>query len=156
MFYNIYNIYTKTACSILLATGVAKLVSAFGVQPLLKQIDPVIGIQYRYLMIFVGVVELVAVILCLCSSSIRRRNEIIFCLACCFAAYRICLLAINQPPLCHCLGTFGEVLNIPAWLEHVLMLLSLLYLFVGSGTFFCAQVYSRFVRTARQPYEPYM
>ena len=129
--------YLYSAATIFLLTGLAKIYSAFGSSNILLYPDPLFGISFKLLFIFIGLLELILSFLCFLFNGILERALIIIWLSICFIIYRLCLLAMGYHKPCKCLGDLASRLNISDSSADIAMQILLFYLIVGS----CILVY---------------
>jgi len=121
-----------TAGLILAITGLAKVWSSFGDVKLLTVADPIVGIPFKYLMLAVGVAELVIAAVCLCTKANRLATVLVAWLATNFLVYRIGLWWMGWKKPCSCLGNLADTLGIsPQTADHLIKVL-LAYLLIGS------------------------
>ena len=71
----VVNCLVTSAGLLLVLTGLAKVWTAFGQVKLLTVPDPIVGIQFKYLMLAVGVTELAIAAVCLFTRAQRCRPE---------------------------------------------------------------------------------
>lgn len=117
---------------VLLITGAAKIWSAFGNVKLLLVTDPIIGIQFRYLMFVVGVAELAVAFVCLFTARRRLAMLLVAWLATGFLMYRVGLWWVEWESPCPCLGNLTDLLRLPPNLADNIMNAVLAYLLIGS------------------------
>jgi hypothetical protein len=129
--------FILSAGCILLITGLAKVISAFGTAKILDYNDPLFGISFKHLMLLIGVIELVISVVCLWSKWIRLQAGLLALLATNFWAYRIGLLCVGYHRPCSCMGNLTDALHISPWVADSMMKVVLAYLLIGSyGTLF--------------------
>jgi hypothetical protein len=125
--------FVFSAGAILLLTGLAKVISAFGTAHILQMSDPILRISFRNLFLLVGGVELLLSLICF---SFNKRAtlqvSLIAWLATNFAIYRLCLAGIGYQKPCSCLGNLTGVLHIPSEAADSIMKIILVYLLTGS------------------------
>jgi hypothetical protein len=113
-------------------TGAAKVFSAFGTAALLKSPDPILGIQFRYLMAIVGAVEIGASTICIISRSAKIPVGLIALLSTNFLFYRIGLALVGYQKPCSCLGNLTDALHISPGIAEAVIKCCLIYMLVGS------------------------
>jgi hypothetical protein len=128
-----------SAGAILLLTGLAKLISAFGTAHIFQMSDPILRISFRNLFLLVGGVELLISLICFFyGKHPMLQASLIAWLATNFAIYRLCLFEIGYQKPCSCLGSLTGVLHIPSETADSIMKIILVYLLTGSYlTLFC-------------------
>jgi len=124
--------FVISAGLILGLTGLAKLWTAFGNAKLLAIADPIIGIQFRNLMLAVGAMELVIAAVCLFTKANRLATILVAWMATNFLVYRIGLWWMGWKKPCGCLGNLTDALHIPPHTADVAIKVLLAYLLVGS------------------------
>ena len=102
----------SVAASILLLTGIIKLVSVFGSAGILKVQDPVFGVRFIVLMPLVGTLEIVIGVAVLLSRSSTVAAALILWLGSEFIAYRYFSAKLSPGTYCPCLGSLGEYLGL--------------------------------------------
>jgi hypothetical protein len=120
---------------ILLITGLAKFVSAFGGARILNSQDPIFGISFRYLMLITGILEICISYRCITKSAHRLSLGLLAWLATCFVIYRIGILTIGWQKPCSCLGSMTELLHISPDLANRILEIIIAYLLIGSYAF---------------------
>jgi hypothetical protein len=113
-------------------TAIAKIISAFGTQMFLLQLDPLLGLSFCHLLLLAGAVELAIACLCLFTNKLKLNALLIAWLSTSFALYRAGLWAINWRRPCHCLGNLTDALHIQPQTADTAMKIILAYLFIGS------------------------
>jgi hypothetical protein len=124
--------FVLSAGGILLITGLAKVVSAFGKAKVLGVTDPIFGVSFGYLMLLVGTLELVVAGICLFSKRQNLSLGLTAWLATSFLAYRIGLWYVGWQRPCSCLGNLADALHIPPNVADGALKIILLYLLIGS------------------------
>jgi uncharacterized membrane protein len=129
----INSLFLRFAGVLLFALGAAKLVSGAGTAQILQKPDPLFDLQYRYVFLFVGMLEIAVALFCL----IKRQKSLlklglIAWLASSFAVYRIALLFMHNPKPCPCLGSLAGALHLSNDMAANLMKVILGYLLIGS------------------------
>jgi hypothetical protein len=125
--------FILSAGGILMLTGVVKVIGFFGHSPVLDFSDPILGIQSRFLILIVGIVELVIVYLCLFTNMRSMGLGLVAWMAANFLVYRVGLWYLGWHRPCICLGSLVDVLNISPLVADVMLTASAVYLLVGSG-----------------------
>jgi hypothetical protein len=126
------NIFCNSAGAVLIFTSVAKMWSALGSAKLLSTIDPIVGTQFRYLMIFVSGIEIIVARVCWSNRSRKLAIAMVAWLSTCFFLYRFGLWWIGWQSPCACLGNFTDALHISPQLADNIMKGVLAYLLIGS------------------------
>jgi hypothetical protein len=124
--------FVFSAGALLIFTGFAKILSAFGSAELLVVKDPLVGIPFRYLLIAAGVLETVIGCICFFSNNKWLAAFFIACLATNFLIYRFSLWCINWYSPCHCLGNLTDAIHVSPQIADNVMKVVLAYLLVGS------------------------
>jgi hypothetical protein len=124
--------YLYGAGVILALTGGAKLWSACGHVNLLTVVDPVVGIQFKYLMLAVGAAELAVAASCLLTRAHRLAGALVAWIATGFSIYRLGLWWIGWKKPCGCLGNLTDTLHISPHTADILINMLLAYLLIGS------------------------
>ena len=97
-------------------TGLIKLVSAWQTIPIAWDMDPVFGVQNRFVFLGVGAIETVAGLWILINRRKLRANWSIIAWLCAnFLGYRLMLALLGNPKPCACLG---NLLSYSPWLEQ--------------------------------------
>lgn len=125
--------YLVSAGVCLMATGLAKLVSASGTAHILETIDPVLGVQFRYVFWIVGAIEVLIALVCFVTNKVALQAGLIALLAFNCIAYRVGIAFSVYHKPCSCLGTLTQALRIAPDKADDVMKLMLVYLFIGSG-----------------------
>src|SRR5437868_6530567 len=105
-----HSYFLLVAGLILAITGISKIVSVFGSQLMLLQLDPLFGISFRHLLLLTGIVELAIASLCLLTKKFQLNTLLIAWISTSFVMYRAGLWAINWRRPCHCLGSLTDAL----------------------------------------------
>lgn len=125
--------FRVSAGVILAATGVGKLLSAFGTASILRVTDPVFGMRFGHLLLLVGAVEVVVAGLCFARTLAGPRvAALVAGLASGFLAYRACLWLSGWRRPCGCLGQLTDVLGLSERTADRIAVVLLVYLLVGS------------------------
>jgi hypothetical protein len=125
-------LFLYSAGGMLLLTGLAKLVSSFGSARMLQQVDPILGLSYHSLFIWIGILELIVASVCFFSKHVGLRASLVAWLATDFVVYRLGLWWIGERKPCRCMGNFTDVLHISPHAADNLMKIILAYLLIGS------------------------
>ena len=110
----------------------AKVWSAFGSVKLLVVPDPVAGIPFRWLLLAVGVLELVVAGLCFFTSKKRLATLLVAWLGTNFLVYRLGLWFIGWHHPCGCMGNLAGMLHLSDHAADNIMKIVLAYLLIGS------------------------
>lgn len=129
--YTLKRAFALSAALILIATGVAKVASACGSAKLLSEADPIVGIQFRHLLLIIGFVELsIGLVSYVCKGS-QIGLMLVSWLATSFVIYRAGLWWMGWHRPCSCLGNLTDALHIPPQLADNIMKGILAYLLIG-------------------------
>ncbi|HXT12920.1 MAG TPA: MauE/DoxX family redox-associated membrane protein [Candidatus Angelobacter sp.] len=126
------NWFNLSAAVILLITGSAKIISAFGHATILQRMDPIFPIQFNHLMFAAGTLELLVAAICFFDKLRVPGHFFTAWLATSFLIYRIGLWWIGWRRPCHCLGDFGDAIGISSETADAIMKGVLAYLLMGS------------------------
>ena len=124
-------IFPTIAGAVLVLTGAAKLASAFGSAKLLSSFDPVFGIQFHYLMLGSGTIELVVGYMCF-FTKMQSAMFFVAWLATNLVAYRLSLWQIGWRRPCSCLGNLTDAIHVSPVVADNVMKVMLAYLLIGS------------------------
>jgi hypothetical protein len=122
-----------SAGAILIVTAVAKVLSSFGDNPILREKDPIAALPYGVLLPCVAVPETAVACVCLFAKRVSTKARLLLWLACCFAAYRASLVLVGYHGYCHCLGELTEAIGIPQQFAQIALRGVLAYFIVGSS-----------------------
>lgn len=124
-------IFLRSAAVILCLTGVTKLWSAAGTARLLSEIDPLIHLTTRQIMVAVGLIELAIALFLLFGRGVLGKLWLVFWLGSNFLIYRSAkdLFHLNA---CPCLGTIARNLPLSRKQTDFLLMVCVLYLLCGS------------------------
>lgn len=125
-------------------TGIAKIFSSFGSAKVLLELDPIVGVQFRYLMFAVGVVEIGVSVFCMASRRSQSAALLVAWLSCLFLFYRLGVWWLGWQMPCHCLGTLSDSIHLTPATADNLMRIVLAYLLIGSVV--CLVYYRRQAR----------
>ncbi len=123
--------FVSSAGVILAITGIAKVWSAFGNTKLLAVVDPVLGVQFRHLMLAVAVAELAVAFVCLFTKKTTLSTILVAWLSTNFVVYRLGLWWMDWHRPCNCLGNLTDALHISPQLADNIMKVILAYLLIG-------------------------
>lgn len=119
---------------LLVVTAGAKLISSNGSAHILNYADPILGISFRQIFRFVGVLELAIALVCLFGKRLELMAGLVAWLSTAFVAYRFGLWWIGyyhyRP--CPCLGNLTDALHISPQTADTAMKIILAYLLIGS------------------------
>jgi hypothetical protein len=132
MKFKVFRGFMVSAGTLLLATAVAKLISAGGNARILQFPDPIFAIPFRHVFWIVGVLELVIALVCLFGRQPRLQAGLLAWLATSFVIYRLALSLSGYHGSCHCLGNLTDALHISPQTADTVMEVILVYLLIGS------------------------
>lgn len=118
-------------------TGIAKVGSTLGSVKLLAVADPIAGIPFRWLLLAVGIVELVIAGICFFGRDKRWASVLVAWLATSFLIYRLGLWWMGWHRPCGCMGSLTEALHLSEQAADNIMKGVLAYLLVGSCGLLC-------------------
>jgi predicted neutral ceramidase superfamily lipid hydrolase len=124
--------FIMSAAIILIITGFSKIWSAFGTAKLLAFPDPITGVHFGYLILTVGLVELIIAATCLSIKSQLLALSLIAWMATNLFLYRAGLWWIGWVRPCSCLGNLADSLHITPQTANNCLKLILAYLLIGS------------------------
>jgi CHASE2 domain-containing sensor protein len=116
----------------LFITGSAKLFSIFGRDALLDFHDPVTGLSFRYLLLFVGLLEVVIAYVCFDVQKLSVSIELVAWLSTGFLFYRCGLFVLGWRRFCPCLGSLTGAIHVSSHTADTAMKIILGYLLIGS------------------------
>jgi hypothetical protein len=123
---------------ILVITALAKLASSCGTAHILLVKDPILRINYRYIFIILGCLELVIGVICLSVKGVYIRFGLLAWLATMFLTYRLGLVFLGYPQYCPCMGTLTDAIHMSPDAAAAVMRFVFAYLLIGSyGIGFC-------------------
>lgn len=131
-------IYTGKRCLILsfgvvfAVTGCAKVVSFFDSVRIMYLDDPIFGIPFRYLLLLVGVLEILVSGFCLFGNKIKLSALFVAWIATNFVIYRLGLWFMGWHHPCGCMGNLADALHVPLQTADTAMKIVLAYLLIGS------------------------
>jgi hypothetical protein len=117
---------------ILSVTAVAKIWSSFGDSRILLQSDPIVRIQFRYLMFAFGSLELAVAFVCFFSNASRDAILLVAWLSTLLLLYRLGMWWLDWHSPCPCLGNLTDALHISPGVSSDLVKVFLAYLFIAS------------------------
>lgn len=117
---------------VLALTGIAKAWSSFGSTKVLAVGDPIIGLPFRWLLLTVGVLELIIAGVCFFNKNKRLAVLLVAWLATNFLTYRVGLWWMGWHRPCGCLGSLTDALHISPQTADNIMKVVLAYLLIGS------------------------
>ncbi len=97
---------------LLVVTGAAKIFTAHGEADILSEIDPILMIPFRQLLLAAGIAEVMLALYLWIGNNIRRSGAVLLCVALQLAFYRLGLFLIGYRKPCHCLGEVTQWLGI--------------------------------------------
>jgi len=124
--------FILSAGAILAITGIAKVWTALAGTKVLAVVDPIVGIQFRHLMIGTGAMELAVALLCLFSKRTGLAGLLVGWLSTTFLVYRLGLWWLDLKAPCSCLGSLTGALHIQPHTADNIMKIVLAYLLIGS------------------------
>jgi len=127
--------FIYSAGIILLITGVAKVVSVFGHDAVLRKPDPILGMRFDHLLFLVGLVELAVALVCFRSRNQTLALALVSALSINFLGYRTGLWMIHWAGYCHCLGTLTDAIHLSPQQAARLSGAAFVYLITGSFYF---------------------
>jgi len=116
----------------LILTGVVKLLSAAGNSAIVKTLDPIFGVPFEKIFLFVGLVELIVGTVCLFGKNVTIQVFLLVWLSTCILIYRLSLYWIGWVKPCSCLGNLTGSLHISSKAADTIMKVILMYLLIGS------------------------
>jgi len=116
----------------LLLTAAAKIVSALGSSKMLNVDDPVFHIQFRFLLLGVGIIEAAIGAKCLFAPAAPITGWLLAWLSTNILAYRIGLKWLGWKRPCNCLGNLTDALHMSPQVVDRIMIISLALLIGGS------------------------
>lgn len=124
--------FLASCFALLVISGVAKCVSAFGHSQILQTADPVFSVPFRHLLLVAGIVELlVASAICKCKNLLHVLWLLAW-LSTSIFLYRISLFFVGYEKPCPCLGNLTDMLQIPPQTADTAMKIILAYLLIGT------------------------
>jgi predicted RNA-binding Zn-ribbon protein involved in translation (DUF1610 family) len=123
-----------SAGGILALGGISKLLGIVGKSQQLAISDPIVGIQFRYILLAIGMAELSIAGLCLFTNKRKLSLGLLAWLVANYAVYRIGLWSMGWHHPYVLLGNLIETLNISPLMADGLVALSSAFLLIGSLT----------------------
>jgi hypothetical protein len=123
--------FIVSAWILLMVTGLAKFITAFGSAHVLVYPEPISGIKFRTVFFTVGLLELAIAFFCFFGKRVDIQTGVLVWLSTIFVLYRLSLSWLGQKP-CHCLGNLTEALHIPSHTADTVMKIVLAYILLGS------------------------
>jgi hypothetical protein len=124
--------FLLSAGVMLAITGFGKIMAQFGTVVALTVVDPIFGIQFKYLLLAVGMAELAVAAVCFFSKANRLGAILVVWLATSFVVYRLGLWWIGWHKPCSCMGSLTDTLHISPVVADNIMKVVLAYLLIGS------------------------
>ncbi|MCD6353563.1 MAG: hypothetical protein J7M06_05050 [Proteobacteria bacterium] len=135
-FLRLFRVFFFTAIFILWFTAIAKIGTVLTHAPVIKRVDPVLGIKNQYIMSVAGFAELGAVLCCLLLKNYLYRFLIINFISINIIFYRLLLITTGFKGYgCPCLGAVPFYLPFTEQTWRYLLLSLAFYLFSGSTIF---------------------
>jgi hypothetical protein len=125
-------LFVISAGILLLLTGAAKIASAFGRAPILAKPDPIFGIQFNYLLLSVGLMEVAVAFVCFAHTNQNLALVLVAAISINFLGYRVALWLTHWPGYCPCLGTLTQTIHLSPKRADSLTQVMLTYLLLGS------------------------
>jgi len=124
-------VFVYSVGGILFFTAIAKFISAFGKEPVLRSFEPVSHLTFRTVFLIFGLVELMAAWYCISSPSKSRRLWLIGNFGTFFLVYRLGLKWMDYHMPCRCIGSLTDMLNISPNTADSVMKLIAAYMVIG-------------------------
>src|ERR1035437_1114934 len=128
-------IFVASSGLLLTASACGKMLSATGRTPVLHATDPIFSIEFRYLFLMVGTIELATALFCFLVHEVGARISAISLLAANFLGYRFGLWMLNYHEPCGCLGNLTSAIGISAREAEAIARWILAYLVFGCVVF---------------------
>jgi hypothetical protein len=123
--------FLLSAGGILALNGTSSLLGVFGKSSVMDLTDPVLGISFRHLLLFAGIIELIVAFLCLFTNKGTLALGLIAWLAVNFAVYRVGLWTMSwHHPYAWLAGLMGG-LDISPLIADGIVAVILAYLLIG-------------------------
>jgi len=122
------------ASVVLFLTGVGKLIAAGGSARILTQPDPLLGVANKFLIMGVGLIEVVAAGYLLFGARSILKGWVVTWLAGNFGLYKIGLAMMGSPKPCGCLGSISDALGMSARTAALVSNVALGYLLFAGVT----------------------
>jgi hypothetical protein len=126
------NWFAMSAASILLITGLAKIVSGLGSAKILTYHDPLLLMSFRQLLLLAGIVELTISIVCVFEKKPKVSIMLLLWISLVFCSYRVGLYWIGYHRPCPCMGNLTDDLHLSPQIANLIMTGVLAYLLSGS------------------------
>ncbi len=126
--------FTTSAACLLVVTGFAKIMSAFGTDRVLSALDPITRVPFRWMLLAVAGIELGIVGVCLWSKDARLKLYLLAWLSLSFLVYRLGLVVVGYKGPCPCMGNLTSNLHVAPQLADGIMKSILSFLLIGSLT----------------------
>jgi len=117
---------------LLSVTGIAKLISSAGSARILEYHDPILSIEFRYVFLVVGTLEILTALYCFFGRQQYLKIFGVAWLATNFMLYRMGLILVGYRKPCSCLGTLTSALHISPDTANKIMEVVLFFLLIGS------------------------
>ena len=124
----IHNILIPLIGVILVITGGAKIMSVSGDAKILFELDPVIGVSYRLIMIITGIIEIPAGVVIVVYRKQFWTSLLLLWLSSNILTYRIMFWYANPPEPCPCLGNILDYLKMDIDSSRVSMIILIIML----------------------------
>ena len=124
--------FTISAGLILLVTGLAKIISIFGVARVLGADVPILPVTYGHLLLAAGIAELLIATLCFVPKTRPAGLRCVAIISTLFLIYRIGLWAAGWHGFCGCMGNLTGEIGISTEAAGRIMMALLAYLLCGS------------------------
>lgn len=124
--------FVLSAGAILTVAGVAKVWSSLGSAKFLAVADPIIGIKFGQLMLFVGLAEIAIALVCFFSKRQTLALGLVAWLSTNFVVYRLGMWWMNWHRPCGCLGNLADAVHLSLLTADNTLKVSLTYLLLGS------------------------
>jgi len=125
-------LFIYSAGTLLLMTGVAKLISSHGTARILQNQDPILKMSFQRLFQIVGSIELAVASFCYFGRRLQLQTALVGWLATGFLIYRMGLNWVGYDKPCGCLGNLTDALRITPQTADTMMKITLAYLLIGS------------------------
>lgn len=125
-------LFLISAGGIFLLTGLAKIISSFGIAPILDFPDPLLGISFRHDMLLVGAMELIISTICIFGDNIKLQVGLVAWVATSFVIYHWGLSFIGWLQPCSCFGNIMDGLHMAPAVVDLLVKCLLTYLLAAS------------------------
>lgn len=136
MIEKITKIYLRGCFYILFLTGFAKIVSSFGVEPILSRPDPILLMQNRFFFFLLGILELGICLVVLTKSAQQTKLFIISLFGSFLTVYRIGIWWIGWEGDCPCLGNISSLIDISPKYWNFIMQTAWIYILLALPLWF--------------------